>query len=60
MKYQASVEIAGVTYTDVQTVVLAKLPAPDTGDTTMIGLYVTVMLVAAAGAFVVLKKKKHA
>ena len=60
VKYQASVEIAGVTYTDVQTVVLAKLPAPDTGDTTMIGLYVTVMLVAAAGAVVVLKKKKHA
>ena len=60
VKYQASVEIAGVTYTDVQTVVLAKLPAPDTGDTTMIGLYVTVMLVAAAGAIVVLKKKKHA
>ncbi|MBR5571376.1 MAG: LPXTG cell wall anchor domain-containing protein [Oscillospiraceae bacterium] len=36
------------------------LPAPDTGDTTMIGAYVAVMLVAAAGAIVVLKKKKHA
>ena len=60
VKYQASVEIAGVTYTDTQVVTLAKLPAPDTGDTTMIGAYVAVMLVAAAGAFVVLKKKKHA
>ena len=60
VKYQASVEIAGKTYTDVQTVVLAKLPAPDTGDTTMVGLYVTMMLVAAAAAVVVLKKKKNA
>ena len=60
VKYQASVEIAGETYTDTQVVTLAKLPAPDTGDNTMIGAYVTVMLVAAAGAIVVLKKKKHA
>ena len=69
VKYTATVEIAGKTYSDEQTEVLAKLPAPvvpekpevpETGDNTMIGLYVTVMLVAAAGAIVVLKKKKHA
>ena len=60
MTFTASVEIAGVTYTDVKTVVLPALGTPDTGDNTMIGAYVTVMLVAAAGAVVVLKKKKHA
>ena len=60
MTYTASVEIAGKTYTDVKTVILPKLDTPDTGDTTMIGAYVAVMLVAAAGAIVVLKKKKHA
>ena len=60
-KYTASVEIEGQTYTNDKVVVLAKLPAgPDTGDTMMVGLYVTVMLVAAAGAIVVLKKRKHA
>ena len=72
VKHTATVEIAGKTYSDEQTEVLAKLPAPETpetpekpespetGDGMMSGLYVAVMLVAAAGAIVVLKKKKHA
>ena len=71
VKNTASVEIAGVTYTNDHTEVLAKLPAPvvpekpevpETGDNTMIGLYVAVMVVAvvaAAAVVVVLKKKKN-
>ena len=59
--YTASVEIDGVTYTSTKTVALAKLPVgPDTGDTAMVGLYVTMGLLAAAAAVVVLKKKKVA
>ena len=71
VKNTASVEIAGVTYYNTQREVLAKLPAPvvpekpevpETGDNTMIGLYVAVMVVAvvaAAAVVVVLKKKKN-
>ena len=59
-KYTASVEFFGKTYSESKTVELPKLGTPDTGDTTMVGLYVTVMLVAAAAAVVVLKKKKTA
>ena len=60
-KYTASVEFFGKTYSESKTVELPKLPVPDTGDTTMVGLYVTMMLlVAAAAAVVVLKKKKNA
>ena len=59
-KYTASVEFFGKSYSETKEVKLPALGTPDTGDTTMIGLYVTVMLVAAAGAVVVLKKKKHA
>ena len=56
-KYTATVEFFGKTYTDTKDVTLPALGTPDTGDNTMIGAYVTVMLVAAAGAVVVLKKK---
>jgi lysophospholipase L1-like esterase len=68
VKYTATVEIAGKSYSDEQTEVLAKLPAPvvpekpevpETSDGMTVGLYMAV-LVAAAGAVVVLKKKKHA
>ena len=69
VKRTATVEIAGKTYSNEQTEVLAKLPtpetpekpeSPETSDGMTAGLYVTVMLFAAAGAIVVLKKKKHA
>ena len=59
--YTASVEIDGATYTNDKVVVLAKLPVgPDTGDIAMVGLYVTMGLLAAAAGVVVLKKKKVA
>ena len=59
--YTATVEIDGVEYTSTKTVALAKLPVgPETGDTAMVGLYVTMGLLAAAAGVVVLKKKKVA
>ena len=56
--YTATAVIEGQAYTNTKTVTLAKLPAgPDTGDTMMVGLYVTMALLAAAAGVVVLKKK---
>ena len=54
--YTATVVIEGQTYTNSKTVELEKLPAPETADATMLGLYGTMLLMAVA-ALVVLKKK---
>ena len=54
--YTATAVIEGQTYTNSKTVELEKLPAPETADGMVVGLYVTMALLAAAGV-VVLKKK---